>query len=249
MKLLSLIFVLFLPLSSFAASNCFIVSDELGKTIHEEGDCITRHSPASSFKIPLALMGFDSGIFKNTTDPIWKYKPEYGASIKIHQQDLNPKTWMQVSAVWYSQILTEKLGMEKFQAYVDEFNYGNKDLSGGLTTAWWVKNSSLKISPQEQIIFIKNLLDEKWILSNNAYDYTREILDKGILYDQWKIYGKTGSSAPLGWFVGWVEKDNKTYIFAYQRNDEDIQAEPVARMQARVKNAETEIIKFLDKNA
>ncbi|MFA6037159.1 MAG: penicillin-binding transpeptidase domain-containing protein [Legionellales bacterium] len=247
MKLFSLIFILFLPLLSFAASNCFIVSDEQGKTIHEEGDCTIRYTPASSFKIPLALMGFDSGIFKNPSDPVWKYKAEYNASLKIHQQDLNPQTWMNVSAVWYSQILTRKLGMKKFQSYIDEFNYGNKDLSGGLTEAWL--GTSLKISPQEQVIFIKNFIDKKWPLSENAYRYTKEIINKGILHDQWELYGKTGSMTPLGWFVGWIEKNNKTYIFAYLRTDEDINAEPIARMEARVENAKVKLIEFINKKA
>ncbi|RYE49075.1 MAG: class D beta-lactamase, partial [Hyphomicrobiales bacterium] len=42
----------------------------------------------------------------------------------------------------------------------------------------------------------------------------------------WKIYGKTGSgwirgkngrfdrSRPVGWFVGWAERDGKTVVFA-----------------------------------
>lgn len=248
-KLLSCVFITLLSFANFAVASCFIVSDDTGKTVHAEGDCATRYTPASSFKIPLALIGFDSGIFKNPTNPVWKYKPEYDASMKIHQQDLNPKTWMEVSAVWYSQVLTEKLGMEKFQHYVNMFDYGNKDLSGGLTTAWWVKNSSLKISAQEQVIFIKNLLDKKWPLSENAYLYTKEILDKGLLQEQWQLYGKTGSRPPLGWFVGWLEKDDKTYIFAYLRTDEDINAEPVARMEARVNNAKEKLIKFIKENA
>ncbi len=67
-------------------------------------------------------------------------------------------------------------------------------------------------------------------------------LARGPLQDQWQLFGKTGSFAPLGWFVGWFEKDNKTYIFAYLRNDEDIQAEPIARMEARVENAKAKLI-------
>jgi beta-lactamase class D OXA-29 len=244
-KLLSAIFLVLLPLSTLAASNCLIISDSTGKTVHEEGDCTTRYTPASSFKIPLALMGFDSGIFKNPDDPVWQYKPEYAASIKIHQQDLNPKTWMQFSAVWYSQILTQKMGMEKFQSYVDMFDYGNKDLSGGIKDAWWVKDSSLKISPREQVIFIKNFLDKKWPLSASAYSYTREILDRGMLYQQWKLYGKTGSATPLGWFVGWIEKDGTTYIFAYLQKDEDVKADPILRMESRVENAKTKLIAFI----
>jgi len=78
--------------------------------------------------------------------------------------------------------------MEKFKTYVNMFDYGNKDLSGGLTQAWL--SSSLKISPQEQIIFIKNLLDRKWPLSENSYIYTREILNNGLLHDHWKLYGE-----------------------------------------------------------
>jgi beta-lactamase class D len=61
----------------------------------------------------------------------------------------SPRTWMKNSCLWYSRVLTKELGIKKFQEYVTKFNYGNMDLSGGLTESWI--SSSLKISPMEQI--------------------------------------------------------------------------------------------------
>lgn len=33
-----------------------------------------QYSPASTFKIPLAVIGFESGILKDENNPIWKTK-------------------------------------------------------------------------------------------------------------------------------------------------------------------------------
>jgi beta-lactamase class D len=77
---------------------------------------------------------------------------------------LTPQLWMRYSCVWYSQVLTANLGMEKFQNYVDLFNYGNKDLSGGLTQAWLM--SSLKVTPREQIFFLEKIIDETLPVQN-----------------------------------------------------------------------------------
>ena len=38
---------------------------------------------------------------------------------------------MEYSIVWYSQIITTKLGMKNFQKYVDQLDYGNKERKMG----------------------------------------------------------------------------------------------------------------------
>ncbi|MFI4957258.1 MAG: class D beta-lactamase [Gammaproteobacteria bacterium] len=241
--------LLLLPIISFAAAHCFIVSDGKGKTIHEEGDCRTPETPASTFKIPLALMGFDSGILKGAEEPVWAYKPEYSDYLPSWKHDQTPRSWMRNSVVWYSQLLTKQLGMEKFQSYVDLFNYGNKNLSGdsgknnGLTNAWL--ESSLKISPQEQIVFLKHLVNHDWKLSSAAYNDTKDILQRGTIADDWKLFGKTGSATPIGWFVGWVEKDGKIYLFAYLKRDEHPNKDPIGRAENRVNDAKAKLEAFL----
>ncbi len=138
--------------TAFASESCFIAK-EGSVFIKSEGDCNKRYVPCSSFKIALALMGYDVGILKDEVHPQWPFKPEYEAFLESWKDSQNPTTWMKNSCVWYSQVLSPKLGMKKFHDYVKKFNYGNQDVAGdkgqnnGLTHAWL--SSSLEISPEE----------------------------------------------------------------------------------------------------
>lgn len=88
-----------------------LVEAAAGRVIHESGDCATRNSPASTFKLPLAVMGFDAGILKDPHAPVWPYRAEYRASRDEARRDADPTWWLKESIVWYSQQLTLKLGM------------------------------------------------------------------------------------------------------------------------------------------
>jgi beta-lactamase class D len=258
MKLLkSLIFLLswFVINSAYAAPNyeeifagvesCFTLYDlNKGKTVesYNSNRCKERISPCSTFKVALSLIGFDSGILKDENNPKWEYKPEYPAVIASHAKDQIPKSWMNSGPAWYSQILTRKLGIEKFKNYVKKLNYGNMDVSGnpgkndGLTHAWL--DSSLKISADEQVIFLKNLVTGKLPVSKKALEYTKNIMFVDKLPNGWKLYGKSGAATHknpdgsnkngktgFGWFVGFVEKNGQTYVFALNINDKQTATE------------------------
>jgi beta-lactamase class D len=136
---------------------------------------------------------------------------------------------MRDSCLWYSRILTTKLGIGRFQDYVTKFAYGNMDLSGGLTNAW--VSSSLKISPEEQTVFLQKLVDQKLPVSRASYDKTKEIMFIQEMAGGWKVYGKTGNGLlkdkngnktdlQHGWFVGYIEKNNRRVVFASHIKDE-----------------------------
>jgi beta-lactamase class D len=232
-KLTILAATLVFNLSSWG--SCTIISDLNNDTIiSQKGDCTTSQSPCSTFKIPLSLMGYDSGILKDASTPEWKpeerYKTMHRVFLDVWNQPLNPTTWIKYSGVWYSQKLTETLGMKKFQDYVNVFDYGNRNLSGdkgknnGLTNSWL--SSSLQISPKAQINFLKKLIKNELPVSQEAHAKTKQILFVEELANGWKLYGKTGAGHPmlkdgernpnihLGWFVGWAEKNNQTYVFS-----------------------------------
>ena len=59
------------------------------------------------------------------------------------------------SVVWYFQELAARIGPERMQEYIDKIGYGNKDISGGLTTFWL--GSSLQISALEQVDLLNKL--------------------------------------------------------------------------------------------
>lgn len=236
MKWICSFFILFFAVEVSASENCFIAKEN-GVVLKESGDCKSRRSPCSTFKIPLALMAFDSKMVNSSKDTSItlsndvKQKMDEGRYffpkghplLKLWAKVNTPKDWMKYSAVWYSQEITKKLGMQKFQQYVDAFDYGNKDITGnkgennGLTASWLAK-SSLKISPREQVDFLEKLTNRSIGVSAAVHNNTIEILSLEDIYDGWKLYGKTGSGTTFGWFVGWVEKGDRRIIFAQYAN-------------------------------
>lgn len=207
---------------SFAADGCFIAKEN-GKVLISEGECSTSYAPESTFKIALSLIGFDSGILKNENYPSWSLPEKVDPYINVCKSDHTPRTWMRDSCLWYSQMLTNKLGMQKFENYVTKFSYGNNDLSAGLTHAW--VSSSLKISPNDQTEFLARVIERTLSVSHASYDKTKKIMFIQELAGGWKLYGKTGNGRLTdkngnktdlqhGWFVGYIEKDNRKIIFA-----------------------------------
>ena len=91
---------------------------------------------------------------QNQLNPTWDYKPEYVNLIDNWKQAHNPLLWLKNSCVWYSQIITAQLGIERFNDYLGILEYGNKDTSGvnALQKCWL--SDSLAISPEEQINFL-----------------------------------------------------------------------------------------------
>lgn len=214
-----------------AATTCTLVIDaKSGATIVRAGDrCEAPLTPASTFKIALSLIGYDSGILENADRPAWPYKAEYQTWNDDWKRTTTPRTWLRDSVVWYSQVLTRKLGEAKFQQYVNALGYGNRDVSGGLTTAWL--GSSLRISAVEQVAFVRRMIRGELPVSRSAVDRTMAIMPISAI-GGWRISGKTGtgfhrrphgtndSDRQVGWFVGWAQRNGRTLVFARVIEDE-----------------------------
>lgn len=211
--------------SPAALVACTVVADQASRTVLvREGTCDQRFAPMSTFKVPLAVMGFDAGILKGPHDPVWAIMPEHDPSQReMAFPEVDPTSWERNSIVWFSRHLTTLLGEAAFARYVDAFDYGNADVSGGLTEAWLM--SSIRISPDEQVAFLSRLLDRALPASDAAMALTEEILPV-FPAGGWTVHGKTGAgrlpdapgaggeARPLGWFVGWAEKDGRRVVFA-----------------------------------
>ena len=203
---------------------------EGGEVLMREGDCETRVFAASTFKIPISLMGYDSGFLTDEHEPALPFKKGYPDWIPAWRKTTDPTSWMKNSVVWYSQQITLHLGEERFRNYVRAFGYGNEDVSGdpgknnGLTRSWL--SSSLRISPLEQLEFLGRLVNRQLPVTDNAYEMTSRITALGSSPNGWEIHGKTGAGAPrnadgslagnraYGWFVGWAKKNGRTITFA-----------------------------------
>jgi beta-lactamase class D len=232
-----------------AKTICTVVADaNTSQILVQQGDCSSRFTPASTFKIAISLMGFDSGVLKNEHDPVLPYRDGYvdwgGA---LWRQPTDPARWIQYSVVWFSEQVTQSLGQVRFQQYATAFHYGNEDVSGdpgknnGVMGSWI--DSSLRISPLEQVAFLKKVVNRQLPVTPHAFDMTEQITEVAKLPDGWDVHGKTGTGSPgakgefdrahaYGWFVGWARKGSRTLVFARLIQDEKAE-NPPAGVRAR----------------
>ncbi|QDZ09850.1 class D beta-lactamase [Devosia ginsengisoli] len=214
--------------------NCTVILDgHSGTTLVREGICDQRFAPFSTFKLPLAVIGYEAGILIDGETPRWEWHAGLTAPERDHKP-VDPTMWERDSVLWYSREITRLLGSEAFGRYVAELGYGNGDVSGvpgkdnGLTHGWL--GASLTISPDEQVAFIRRLLQGGLPFNTNAQAWAAAILPAFEAGD-WSVSGKTGSGwvsdgqglyyrdQPLGWFVGWAQRGEDVVVFARLRVD------------------------------
>ncbi|WP_424983308.1 class D beta-lactamase [Maritalea sp. S77] len=223
--------------SAYAGHICTLIADPVKNVIlTEKGKCDDRVTPASTFKLALAIMAFDHGILKDPHTPKWAFKQGYAAwGGKNWQRETDPTDWLTYSVVWYSQLIAKEMGAEKLTNYAHDFRYGNGDFSGdpgknnGLERAWIA--SSLAISPREQLQFIARYINRNLPVSEAAYAHSRAAMPTQMV-NGWQVFGKTGMAYPrlkngaldrahpYGWYVGWAEKGNQRRIFVRLRQDD-----------------------------
>lgn len=244
MRFKLLIFPFIFPAVCLIGEESFILLDGksqrevllLGSRVDE------RMSPCSTFKLPLCLMGFDAGVIRDRFNPVWSFKEGYDDFLPSWKSDQNPHSWIKNSCVWYSRLIVDELGVDLLTSYLKCFEYGNQDLSGGYRAAWL--SSSLKISPREQVYFIQKMIQGELPVSSEAIEVIKSLFFLEELEGGWKLFGKTGGGTlildscqnELGWFVGWIEKQESWLAFAYQVNEEKIdQKKKVPRVRELLK--------------
>lgn len=199
-------------------AGTFVMYDEANDQyiVFNEPQSVKRLSPCSTFKIYNSLAGLETGVLDQEdiyTLLKWN-RTQYTFPAWNHDQTLASAT--RDSVVWYFQELASRIGTDRMQKYLNTIEYGNRDISGGLTTFWL--RSSLQISAREQVDLLQKLYSGKLPVSPQNV----AIVKKNITlseHDNMRFMGKTGSGFQedkwlLGWFVGCVEKPGNRYFFA-----------------------------------
>jgi bla regulator protein blaR1 len=182
--------------------------------IHNKKQSTLRVSPNSTYKIYSALFGLESGtITVENSSAKWN-----GLTYPIESwnADQDLASAMRNSVTWYFQMLDKQMQPGTIQTFLDQINYGNRDLSGGIEEYWL--ESSLKISPVEQVQLLKNFYTNQFGYKENNIQAVKDAIKlerkEGAL-----LSGKTGTGTVNGkningWFIGYVESGQDTYFFA-----------------------------------
>lgn len=209
-----------------AAQSCFILHElGAGRRLQSPAEaCRLRLTPASTFKIPHALAAIDSGVLKGPDHELpYDGSPQYFDSWKRNH---TLSSAMRDSVLWYFRELAKRLGLSREQEYLNRLDYGNADLSSGLTSFW--VGGSLLISPEEQERFLVRLYQNSLPVSREAQSIVRRMLVQpaSVVVNAagehefaapWApgtiLSAKTGRSDPVKWLVGHVKRGDREWIF------------------------------------
>ncbi|HDB5352303.1 TPA: beta-lactam sensor/signal transducer BlaR1 [Staphylococcus aureus] len=192
--------------------------------IYNEKESRKRYSPDSTYKIYLALFGLDRHIISDKNSRMsWNHN-HYPFDSWNKDQDLN--TAIQNSVNWYFERISNQISKNYTSDQLKRLNYGNKNL--GSYKAYWLEDS-LKISNLEQVIVLKNMMEQNNHFSKNE----KKQLSSSLLIrknENYELYGKTGTGIVNGkynngWFVGYVITTHDKYYFSTHLSDEKASGE------------------------
>jgi beta-lactamase class D len=172
--------------------------------------------PASTFKIPNSLIALETGVVGDPDKDVFKWDG-VKRSIEGWNQDHTLRSAIAASVVPVYQEFARRIGAERMQKYVDLFEYGNRNIGGGIDQFWLT--GDLRIDPVQQVDFVDRLRRGVLPVSKRSQDLVRDILPVTKAGDA-TIRAKTGllgaelGKPSLGWLVGWAEKGSAQTVFA-----------------------------------
>ena len=234
MFVLALVFLLLADtvLAQGTARTCLVVAEGRGAPQRWAGfraDCDTQLSPASTYKIPHALIGLETGVITTTTMEKWD-------GVKRPDQpkwnlDHTVLSSMKPSVLWFFQRMAPRIGAARAREWLERFQYGNADTSGAIERYW--VNGTLRVSPNEQLAFLRKFYDGELPVSKEHVDAVIGAMAqapgtvenaRGVhkLDAQWKdgiaLNSKTGASTTakesVSWLVGQLTVGERRIVFA-----------------------------------
>lgn len=203
--------------------------------IYNQEMALTQRSPCSTFKIISSLIALENKvIIPDESTRTWSGEIFWNEN---WNRDINFEEAFQTSCVWYYRGIIDELGKGIMQEELNKLDYGNCDISdweGYLNTnnnnraltGFWLE-SSLKISPKEQVEVLDRIFGEHSVYSQETQNNLKQVMllseqqDRDML-----VYGKTGLGKSQGvvvdaWFTGFADTTDGTRYFCVYLGETD----------------------------
>jgi beta-lactamase class D len=169
--------------------------------------------PASTFKIPNSLIALETGAVKDEREVV-----PYGGRPQPFPQwerDMDLRDAIRASNVPVFQEIARRIGRKKMQANLDRLRYGNLRIGEAVDRFWL--DGPLEISALDQAQFLARLAQGNLPVSGRSQRIVRDILrveekNGAVLFAKTGWY--SGEGGMIGWWVGWVEREDRVYAFA-----------------------------------
>ena len=210
---------------------------EANSYLHYNDSLINNsYTPASTFKIANTIIGLENGVIDSANflmkwDGVKRENTKWNADQTLNEAFRN-------STLWYFQRLAKQIGHDKMQAGLGLLNYGNKTIGDSIDQFWL--NGTLKISMQDQVGFLTNVIKRKYKLNPSTYDCLLQVMKYNLSY-QYVVYCKSGwgqqGSEDIGWLVGMLIKNGKEYAFSTLITTNDYKKFDMATLRYKISKA------------
>ena len=211
------------------AGECVVVAPLHGaETVFGGDECRRRTLPASTFKIPHALIGLQTGVVTQRSVMKWDgAKKDFPAWERDHSLDSAIKS----SVVWFFQRAAEAIGRERELQHLKAFGYGSQTFTREVDAFWL--NGDLTVSPREQIVFLKKMYSYDLPVERRHIDTVKAAMTMpaGTLSNASGVHAfplkwprgtvarlKTGNGSVEGervsWLIGEIDSSGRHYVFA-----------------------------------
>ncbi|NTV01233.1 MAG: class D beta-lactamase [Chlorobiaceae bacterium] len=181
--------------------------------VHDADRADLRFPAASTFKILNTLIALQEGAVKGRDEVI-----RWDGTVRDFpdwNRDQTLGSAFSSSCVWYYQELARRVGAEKYRGYIRRCAYGK--LGEPFDTATFWLDGTLVISAQEQVAFLRKLCRRTLPFRDSAYETLRGIMavdDEQGYTLRAKSGWAAGVTPQVGWYVGYVEKGGRVWLFA-----------------------------------
>ena len=218
------------PTPAVAAGECVVVAalDRSPERVFGGDECDRRTLPASTFKVPHALIALDIGVVTDKTVMKWDGRKR---DFPAWDRDHTLESAIRSSVVWFFQRAAISIGRERELEHLRAFEYGSQTFSREVDQFWL--NGDLLISPREQVDFLRRMFSYDLPIAKRHIDAvkTAMTMPAGTVVNAsgehpfplaWPAGTiarlKTGNGTVAGerasWVVGEIEAHGSTYVFA-----------------------------------
>jgi beta-lactamase class D len=195
-------------------------------TVYDEARAREGFLPASTFKVPLALIGLETGAVADENEVFrWDGKPRWRES---WERDHTMPSAMAESVVWVFQAIARRVGRPVMREWLERFEYGNGELAGG-TDLFWLQGG-FRVSALEQVEFLRKLQEGRLPVTARS----RRIVCDSLAAERrgdCVIRAKSGTAISsrdgVAWWVGWVERGGAPVAY-FALNYRTLEATPRA---------------------
>lgn len=213
-----------------ATGECVIAQALNGSAqfVSDPVECDVATLPASTFKIPHALIALETGVVTATTRMAWDGTSQ---PFPVWQRDHTLDSSIKSSVFWVYRRTAGLIGRDRMRDALASFRYAADSFDGKLTSFW--VDGDLLVTPREQLAFMRRVARYELPVAREHVDTVMSAMrmPAGRILNAagshpfdltWPaplvVRAKTGNGGVRGervsWLIGHVETGAASYVFA-----------------------------------